>query len=475
MYQHIEADLLLPLDRRGGLDAQELLIGEVVDLALDIGGTRLAHLGRLREGADRRGRKARQAEPSLLRRPAIGERRGALRHAGIDRRQPRRDPGIVDQRRGPARCHRRARRCQRFGDRLGTVIQRLGQHGQLADLLHGKGKPLPDLRIERGLDREIDRDVKQRAGWREDQVAFRRDRRDTIDQHIEIGAPDVAAVDHAERQQQVRPGAPPHCVKLLRRTDQVDVQAMHRQVGRQLKIVAERAEIGRQHHLRPIHRQAPVRQLQRRALVGVEIEHQTGLVDLHPVGTRPGELRQHFLVNRQNRVEERQRGDILALGQRQPGHRAEQHRPCVIAERLCLEEFVDRLGRRQGEFLPRGQFWHHVVIVGVEPLGHFLRGAVQPVRAALMALRLLCATSPLRATRHREISVEADLAAFPAIARRHRAEHRRGVEHMIVEREVAAWDDVSAKRLLPRPGSGAQPLRGERQRVGVRLAGPEAF
>ena len=107
----------------------------------------------------------------------------------------------------------------------------------------------------------------------------------------------------------------------------------------------------------------------------VEIEHETWLVDLHPFGAAAGQFAQHFDVDRQQPVEQRQRieAGVLALGEFQERDRPDQHRPGLIAQRLGFLVFLDRLARGEGEVLILRQFGHHVVVIGVEPFCHFLR------------------------------------------------------------------------------------------------------
>ncbi len=175
----------------------------------------------------------------------------------IDRRQPRRDRGIVDQRRRLARCHRSARLRQRPGDRLGALVQRLGQHCQFADLLHRKGEPLLHLGVEHRLDAEIDRHVQQRAGRREE-----RGRRSAATGAIRSISASRSAL------QTLRPSITPsdssrsgrarcHTASSCSgaRTRSTCRPCTGRSVA-SARLSPSAAEIGRQHHLGPVHRQA---------------------------------------------------------------------------------------------------------------------------------------------------------------------------------------------------------------------------
>ena len=108
-----------------------------------------------------------------------------------------------------------------------------------------------------------------------------------------------------------------------------------------------------------------------------------------------------------------------------------------------------------------------VVVVRVEPLDHLHRGDVE--------------AGALGAARHREVGVEVDLAigraavpvrAVPAVARRHGADRRDGVEHLVVVREGVRGDQVDPGVTHPPPGLEAERARGLLQLRSVDLAVP---
>ena len=111
----------------------------------------------------------------------------------------------------------------------------------------------------------------------------------------------------------------------------------------------------------------------------------------------------------------------------------------------------------QGERLATGEFRHDVMVVGVEPLGHF--------HGRDVAGRILPAPG------HAEIEVGRDGAAGMAVARRHHAEARGGVEHVVVEGKVADRHEVDAGLALDAPvaqaqvgGHGEEGVQGKRAR-----------
>ncbi len=87
--------------------------------------------------------------------------------------------------------------------------------------------------------------------------------------------------------------------------------------------------------------------------------------------------------------------------------------------------------RSEGRGVP--ELGHQMVIVGVEPLGQ-LQG---------------CDRAPvdLPAAGHGEVAIEIDGAVLRAEAVRNGADHHRGVEHVVVEREVVGGEEVD-------PGGG---------------------
>ena len=168
------------------------------------------HLGGLRERADRRGRAApagasrwRAARPA---RSAYG--RGAAASRGVTagdplgarRRRWTRGDARRAARRPPAgaRARRRRHRARRSSASCSDadLVERLPREGQ-------PGRTSGSRLV---LAREVDGHVQQRAGRREVHTVASPRRPATADrgdQRLEVGAPDVAAVDDAERERQV--------------------------------------------------------------------------------------------------------------------------------------------------------------------------------------------------------------------------------------------------------------------------------
>jgi hypothetical protein len=136
----VEADLLLPPDRVCRGLPQEGVIFRLRELALGIGGARLADVFRLRERADRCRRKGGQAMGGALYFAAQAER-SALGHVGRQRFEARLHFFIVNERRGAARCGG-ARRGAEFGsDVSAAIFKRPAKRHEFLDLLNSKGEP----------------------------------------------------------------------------------------------------------------------------------------------------------------------------------------------------------------------------------------------------------------------------------------------------------------------------------------------
>ena len=98
--------------------------------------------------------------------------------------------------------------------------------------------------------------------------------------------------------------------------------------------------------------------------------------------------------------------------------------------------------RRELERLTLLELRDDVVVIRVEPLRHFHRGDI--------------AAFALAAARHREVRIEVDFFTSPAVARRHSANQRAGVEHAVVKGEVIDGDAVDADVALQRPVAASQ-------------------
>lgn len=176
---------------------------------------------------------------------------------------------------------------------------------------------------------------------------------------------------------------------------------------------------------------------------------------MHPLDATFRQLGQHLLVNRQNLFQQRQTVERLALHLTQPqiGHRAQQHRLDAMAERQRFVHFVQQLSPAQLELLALLEFGHHVVIVGVEPFGHFRRGCRLAGRCA--------------ATADAKQRVQIDRTIRILMARRHVAQQQAGGQHMIVPGEIADRHQIHPGLPLLLPMTSTQ-LAANRQQLFLR-------
>lgn len=121
-----------------------------------------------------------------------------------------------------------------------------------------------------------------------------------IEKARQIGPPDIAPVDHPERNDQILPCLCGDFVELIGRPHQIEMQTSNRQRQRKVEVVAKFAEIRVQHdlELRDRFGKCCVSSLQRVLGAAIKIEHQTWLVQLRPLGAPVGQFTQHIDINR---------------------------------------------------------------------------------------------------------------------------------------------------------------------------------
>ena len=240
MHEHVETDGFLPLHRAGGLVLQIDLVDFIRQGAAGVRGAGFPDFGGLRERADGRGREGGQVEARVLNADTLGEYAGAVAHGVIDAGDARRHFRVVNSRRGLARGGRLVRGFQVGLDRPAPIGECRPERGKLLEFLHRKRQPAFDFGIEPRFQRQIDRDMQQRAGRGDlDTVLaeFRDHRFEPVEDPAQIRTPDVAAVDDSERQHAVfrKIG---EAVDLFRRTYQIEMQAGDGQRQRGVAIAA---------------------------------------------------------------------------------------------------------------------------------------------------------------------------------------------------------------------------------------------
>ena len=323
-----------------------------------------------------------------------------------------------------------------FGfDAVAAAIERFFQDAQLFQFLQGVGEPIFDFRVKAVFLVEVHRHVQERAGRREPEAVAEAgaDGFEGIEQAVEVGFPDVAAIDNAEgddfgRRQQVN-----QLVDFAGGVDGVEVGAIDRQIVQEIEVVAEVAEVGGEQDFRRGAVQLVVGGFYRLAPVFVQGGNQAGFVNLYPFGTGLRQFVQQLFVNGQQAL---QQGEavavILALAEPEVGDRADDDRlDAFHAERLCFFNLVKQTLRVEFEAGVRVKFGDDVVIVAVEPFGH-------------LASSYACALVNRAAEEGVQLVAAAFIGAFRQVA-----EGNAHVEHMVVKGEIADRDEVKTGLVLP--------------------------
>ncbi|GAA2957597.1 hypothetical protein GCM10020227_25890 [Streptomyces flavovirens] len=340
----------------------------------------------------------------------------------------------------------------------------LARGDDLPGLLLGEGEPAQDLRVDVPLGRGVDRHVEQGAGsGHVDPVGEAEERAEGGQGLLEVVDPDVAAVHHAG-DEPLAGQAPDRGQRVeVRgcRAGEVERQSVDRGLRQNRQGVAEPIEVGGHQQPGAVGEGAEVAV---GASGGVELGpgavlDEGGLVELHPLRPGGAQVGQHLGVDGQQAVQEGQRFEVrghagCGLGQQEVGDRADQHGAGGVAEGEGLLELGDLLvgvGREDGV---GAELRHQVVVVRVEPLGHFEGGHV------------------LGATGHREVPVEGVGGHGLTVPPGDGADHDTGVQDVVVVREVAGRHLVDAGVDQPPPGRPAQVRRGLPEGVGADTALP---
>ncbi|MNP12998.1 hypothetical protein D3C76_1052600 [compost metagenome] len=243
------------------------------------------------------------------------------------------------------------------------------------------------------------------------------------------------------------------------------MQAVQRQAGGQAEVVFQTAEIGGDQLLQRLALKDVVGALEGGLPVLRQVEDEDRLVDLHPLDTLRGEALEDFTVERQQALQQVQLVELGAFHLAQPevGQRADHYRLHCMTEGFCFLDFLEELFPAQLELLIGAEFRHQVVVVGIEPLGHFLG-----VGAA--------ATTVTDATGHAEQGLQGRLAAIVGTeALGDHAEGQRVGQHLVVPGEITDRQQVDAGVPLCLPVCRTQLATDGAQPGFVDLAFPEGF
>src|SRR6267378_6724831 len=169
-------------------------------------------------------------------------------------------------------------------------------------------------------------------------------------------------------------------------------------------------------------------------------EPQYRLVDLHPAYFQFLEAREQALIgwNQERQQIEFVRQTGLDLAEVEQGERAQQGDLDRVAQCRGLGDFIEQPLHAAVEARFRAPLRHQVVIVGVEPLGHF-HGGLSGVAA-----------------RQAEVLRQRERSGIEAEPARHAAEMGERLQHRVVPGEIADGDEVQARVALPLPVFAAQ-------------------
>ena len=200
----------------------------------------------------------------------------------------------------------------------------------------------------------------------------------------------------------------------------------------------------------------------RLAPVFVQRGNEAGFVDLYPFRASLRQFVQELFVHRQQAL---QQGEavavVLALAEPEVGNRADDDRlDAFHAERLCFFNLVEQALRVELEAGVGVKFRDDVVVVAVEPFGHFASG-----NACALVNRATAA-------RGAEEGVQLVAAAFIS-AFRQVAEGNAHIQHVVVQGEIADRDEVKTGLVLPM--ARAQRFSDVLQFGGAGLAFPVGF
>ncbi len=332
------------------------------------------------------------------------------------------------------------------------IVHGLSERGDFSQLLLGEGEPLFQLVVQLGFGGHVDRRMQQRAAGGNDDAVTAEGCFSFVQQlkrFGEIVLPDVAAIDHAERQMLLGLDGFQRGVELLRLAHQVDMHGLGTKAEGQVGVVAQAGEVGGQRDFQA----GFVQHLEGRFVGGFlrrgEVERQAWLIDLHPFGAGIFQRGEQALVDRQ---QFRQQADgILAalhFADAEIGDGADDYRAGCHALQLGFVEMFNDGGEAQVELRLIRKFGDDVVVVGIEPFGHFAGDDIDTVF--------------LVAAGHGEIEGQR-VGLQRVVAGGDGAEHQRMVEHLIVQREVAAGDGGDASVFLALPVFSADGFGGGEQ------------
>lgn len=265
-----------------------------------------------------------------------------------------------------------------------AVGDSLGNDHNFGGLLNSKAEPVTDLRVERLLALEGVRNVEERARGGNDHAVLAQlldGQLNLLDSGLVVGLPDVTAIDNTSRKDLLGAQSPDDGIKLLRVTDQVDVDTVEVVEGRKdINVVDDVTKVGSKDNAGSLGTkgtQLLIGGLESSLGLGGQVEDEDGLVNLNILNTGLLELGKQVSIDRDELIDlvDGVNGlTTVSLGEGQEGHRSQDDGTSDNTGLLGLEELNNRLGLvGQLEGLVVLQSGLHVVVVGVKPFDHFLR------------------------------------------------------------------------------------------------------
>lgn len=377
----IEVKLVLDGDDIIDLLLNELLVLLSGDLTLSELVTLDTDLLGLGEGADGGGGEEREPEVGLLLGVALREGRLAEVLLRGDLRLALLDVGVVGAGRRGAGLHRLGVGVDLLTDGGRALSDGLGNDSNLDGLLAGEREPVADLLGQLLLAGKGVGSVEEGAGGGNDDTLLAELLDGSLNELnglLEVGLPDVTAIDNTSGENLLGAELLNDRKKLLRVADKVDVDTVKvRDGGEDLEVVDNVTEVGGQDKLGDVGaRELLVGRLESILDLGGEVEDEDRLVNLNGLGASGLQLLKELDVDGEQLLEQADRLHALAtvgLAEGKEGDWAKKDGASDDASLLGLKELGNGFGvGGQLEGLIVLESGLDIVVVGVEPLDHFL-------------------------------------------------------------------------------------------------------
>jgi hypothetical protein len=460
MNQNVKAELLLDLDNFGNLLLNELLVllssdlalGELVSLDTDLLG--------LRERSDCGGREKRKLDGLGLLGDTDREGRLAVVLLRGDGSLALLDLRVVGTLGRGTSLHRLGVGLELLTDSSGALGDSLGDDNHFAGLLDSKAEPVLNFRVEVLLAGKSVGNVEKRAGGRDNHTVLAKllnSKLNLLNGGLEVGLPDVTAVNNTSREDLLGTKSADNRVELLRVADKINVNTVKVVESREdIDVMDNVTEVGSEDQTRSLRTKGAkllVGRLESVLRLERKIKDEDRLINLNVLNTSLLELGEEFDVQRKKFVD---LGDgvqgltTVSLGEGQEGDRTKDDGAGDDTSLLGLEELNDRLGvgsKLEGLVILESRL--DVVVVGVKPLHHLQGGDIDGGLAILGRL--------LETTAHSEVLVKG-VEVVLGITLRDNTKELDVVKDLVVERKVIAGDDVDTSILLDFPVLRAKSL-----------------